>query len=114
MVLKNFISLIGWLIDWLIDCFANTMHSIKSTLCSTQCGRVEIDGLLIADIYKYTWISNKVYKDLSATLLPSVSDSYPMSSGLSHGQYTGILVSDRVNQDLQATLYIGVSVSNPG
>ena len=25
------------------------MHSIKGTLCSTQCDRVGIDGLLIAD-----------------------------------------------------------------
>ena len=69
---------------------------------------------LKADSYKYTWISNKVYKDLSAALLPSVSVSNPGYSGLSHGEYTRILVSDRVNQDLQATLYISISVSNPG
>ena len=93
----------------MIDWFANTMHSI-----STQCDRVEIDGLLKADSYKYTWISNKAYKDPSATLLPSVSVSNPGYSGLSHGENTGILESDRVNQDLQTTLYIGVSVSNPG
>ena len=80
MVLENFISLIDWLIDW----FANTMRNIKSTLCSTQCDRVEIDGLLTVDSYKYTWISNKVYKDLSATLLPGVS--YLGYSGLSHGE----------------------------
>ena len=49
------------------------MHSIKSTLCSTQCDRVKIDGLLIVDSYEYTCISNKVYKDLSATLLPGGS-----------------------------------------
>ena len=90
------------------------MRSIKSTLCSTQCDRVEIDGLLIADSYKYTWISNKVYKDLSAALLPSASVSNLGYSGLSHGEYTRILVSDRVNQDPQTTLYVSVSVSNPG
>ena len=33
---------------------------------------------------------------------------------MSHGEYTGILLSDRVNQDPQATLFIGVSFSNPG
>ena len=99
------------------------MRSIESMLCSTQCDRVEVNVLffiylfiffLIADSYKYTWISNKVYKDLSAALLPSVLVSNPGYSGLSHGEYTRILVSDRVNQDLQATLYISVSVSNPG
>ena len=93
------------------------MRSIESMLCSTQCDRVEVNVFLfffIADSYKYTWISNKVYKDLSAALLPSVSVSNPGYSGLSHGEYTRILVSDRVNQDLQATLYISVSVSNPG
>ena len=111
MVLETFILLIDWikLIDW----FANTMRCIKSTLCSTRCDRVEFDGLLIADTYKYTWISNKVYKDLSATLLLSVSVSNPGYSVLSHREYTGIWVIDRI-QDLQATLYIGVSVSNPG
>ena len=76
------------------------MRSIKSTLCSTQYDRVEIDGLFIVDSYKYTWINNKVYKNLSAALLPSVSVSNPGYSGLSHGEYTGILVSDRVNPDL--------------
>ena len=76
------------------------MHIIKSTLCSTQCDRVEIDGLLIVNSYKYTCISNKVYKDLSATLLPGVSVSNPGYSGLSQGEDTGILVSDRVNLDL--------------
>ena len=30
------------------------MHSMKSTLCSTQCDRVESDSLLIVDSYKYT------------------------------------------------------------
>ena len=100
MVLENFISLTDWLINWLIDWFANAMLSIKSTLCSTQCDRVEIDGSLISDSYKYTWMSNKVYKDLSATLLASVPVSNPGYSGLSHGEYTGILVNDRVNQDL--------------
>ena len=90
------------------------MRSIESTLCSTQCDRVEIDGLLIVDSYKYTWISNKAYKDLSATLLPSASVSNPGYSGLSHGEYTRILVSDRVNQDLQATLYTSASVRTHG
>ena len=76
------------------------MHSIKSTLCSAQCDRVEIDSLLLVDSYKYTRISNKIYKDLSATLLPSVSVGNQGYSGLSHGEYIGILVSDKVNQDL--------------
>ena len=72
------------------------MRNIKRTLCD----RVETDGLWIVDSYKYTWISNKVYKDLSATLLPGVSVSNLEYSGLSHGEYAGILVSDKVNQDL--------------
>ena len=48
MVLENFISLIDKWINW----FANPMCSIKSTLCSTQCDRVEIDGLLIVDSWQ--------------------------------------------------------------
>ena len=59
------------------------MRSIKRRLCSTQRDRVETDGLLIVESYKYTYISIKVYKD-----------------GLSHREYTAILVSHRVNQDL--------------
>ena len=74
------------------------MRSIKSTLCSSRCDRDGINGLLIVDSYKYTCISNKVYKNLSATLLPSVSVRNPGYSGLSHGEYNEILVS--VNQDL--------------
>ena len=79
---------------WLIDWFANMMRSIESMLCSTQCDRVEVNVFfffLIADSYKYTWISNKVYKDLSSALLPSVSVSNQGYSGLSHGKYTWIL-----------------------
>ena len=71
MVLENFVSLIDWLI-----CEHDAQHK-KNTLCSTQWDRFETDGLLIADSYKYTWISNKIYKGLSATLLPSVSVCNP-------------------------------------
>ena len=51
MVLENFISLIDWLINWLVC--EKMVHSIKSTLWSTQCDRVEIDGLLIHVVDSY-------------------------------------------------------------
>ena len=50
--------------------------------------------LLIVDYYNIL-----EYKDL-ATLSPSVSVSNPGYNGLSHGDYVGILISDKVNQDL--------------
>ena len=111
MVLENFISLFDWLTDLQTRCAA---QKVCYVLLNVTGSRLMLLFFLIADSYKYTWISNKVYKDLSAALLPSVSVSNPGYSGLSHGEYTGILVSDSVNQDLQATLYISVSVSNPG
>ena len=49
---------------------------------------------------------------MSTALLPSISVSNPGYSGLSLEVYTGIPVSDKVNEDLTITLYPDVSVSN--
>ena len=78
MVLGNFISLIDWLTDWLI-CEHDALH--KKYIMFYSMWQVEINGLLIVDSYKYTWISNKV-----ATLLLCVPVSNPGGSGLSHGE----------------------------
>ena len=53
-------------------------------------------------------------KAVSAKLLPGISVSYPRYSGLSLEMYTRISVSDKVYEDLPATLYPNVSVSNLG
>ena len=84
MAQDNSISLIDSLIDWLSD----IIHSIKCTLFL-------LAGLLLI-VDHYNILEYKVL----ATLLPSVSVSNSGYNGLSHGDDVGILISDRVNQDL--------------
>ena len=51
---------------------------------------------------------------MSATLLPGISVHNPRYNGLSLETYTRISVSDKVYEELPATLYSDVSVSNLG
>ena len=68
-------------------------------------------GLLL-EVYTRTSVSNKVYEVLPPAL-------YPICQSVTWGIHLEcidkpILVSDKVYEDLSATLFPGVSVSNPG
>ena len=64
---------------------------------------------LSLEVYTRISVSDRVYEDL----YPDISVS---NLGYTLGVYrsTGISVSDKVYEDLSATLFPGVSVSNPG
>ena len=80
MVLESFISLIDWLTDWLI-CEHDAQHK-KHMFYSVWQGW----DWWFVDSYKYTWISNKVYRPASVAQLDAPSNWRPGGRGFNPRQ----------------------------